>query len=499
MQSTPSPESEPSAGSSPVAPSPDEPRAPDSPYGAVDAERWVPEPDKRPGRTAFQRDRARVLHSAALRRLAGKTQVVAPGTPAGAWDDLPGSPGAGWRPGSEGDGSPGAGGGAGGGSATVGDGDFRGGHAWDVSPRTRLTHSLECAQVGRELGAALGCDPDLVEVACLAHDLGHPPFGHNGERALSAIAEPCGGFEGNAQSLRLLSRLEPKRFAPVGGGFRGSGEGQRSVGLNLTRAALDAAAKYPWRRGGHPTDPDSPKFGVYEDDLAVFGWFRQGAPGQRRCFEAQVMDWSDDVAYSVHDVEDGLNAGHLDPGALLADPERRALFEVAAGRYAPGADQAELGEALDRLLAQDWWPHRYDGSALAQARLKDATSQLIGRFCTTVERATRSAYGPGRLSRYAAELVVPRWVRMECAVLKAVADLYVMQRPDLELLRAQQRVILSELADALRTYAPRGLDPQYRALYEEAEGEPERLRVVVDQISSLTDVSARSLHRRLTG
>ncbi|MCT2590325.1 deoxyguanosinetriphosphate triphosphohydrolase [Streptomyces sp. N2-109] len=448
------------------------------PYDPEDAERWAPEPDKRPGRTAFQRDRARVLHSAALRRLAGKTQVVSAAPPA--WEG-PGDPHS---------------------------------SAWDASPRTRLTHSLECAQVGRELGAALGCDPDLVEVACLAHDLGHPPFGHNGEQELSRIAGPCGGFEGNAQSLRLLSRLEPKRFvaanatagtgstaAPVADDAataEAADDRPVSVGLNLTRAALDAATKYPWPLGGCPDDAGSPKFGVYEDDLAVFSWFRRGAPGTRRCFEAQVMDWSDDVAYSVHDVEDGLHAGHLDPGALLAEPERREIFAVAAGRYAHDAGPEELAAALDRLLAQEWWPHGYDGTALSQARLKDAASQLIGRFCLAAEGATRAAYGTGRLTRYAAELVVPRGVRLECAVLKAVADRFVMQRPDQERLRGEQRIVLAELADALVRRAPHGLDPQFRALYEEAPGEAAALRVLVDQIGSLTDASARALHARLT-
>ncbi|MET9114171.1 deoxyguanosinetriphosphate triphosphohydrolase [Streptomyces longwoodensis] len=414
-----------------------------TPYDDTAAERWAPEPDKRPGRTAFQRDRARILHSAALRRLAGKTQVVTPGTR---------------------------------------------GPAWDASPRTRLTHSLECAQVGRELGAALGCDPDLVEAACLAHDLGHPPFGHNGERALDDFARDCGGFEGNAQSLRLLTRIEPKRFTPEG-----------SVGLNLTRATLDAATKYPWPRGAHPTDPDSRKFGVYDDDRPVFDWVRADAPGTRTCFEAQVMDWSDDVAYSVHDVEDGLHAGHVDPVCLHAEPERREVFAVAARRYVPAdTDPGELAAALDRLQEQEWWPHGYDGTAVAQARLKDATSQLIGRFCLAAETATREAYGSGPLSRYAAELVVPRETRLECAVLKAVADLYVMQRAEQERLRADQRVVIAELAEVLTARAPDGLDPQFRALFAGAPDDRARKRVIVDQIASLTDASARSLHARLT-
>jgi dGTPase len=417
-------------------------------YDDAAQERWVPEPDKRPGRTAFQRDRARVLHSAALRRLAGKTQVVAP------WASAP---------------------------------------EINISPRTRLTHSLECAQVGRELGAALGCDPDLTEAACLAHDLGHPPFGHNGEHALDAVAAGCGGFEGNAQSLRLLTRLEPKRFVCDDG----HGAPARSVGLNLTRAALDAATKYPWTRGGHPTDPASTKFGVYEDDVPVFTWLRAGAPEGRRCFEAQVMDWSDDVAYSVHDVEDGLHAGYVDPGVLLAGPERDDLFALAAARYAPGADPAELGEALDRLHDQQWWPHSYDGSAVAEARLKDATSQLIGRFCLAAEQATRARHGWGRLTRYRAELVVPRATRLECAVLKAVADRYVMQRTDQEMRRRRQRVVIAELGEALLRRAPDGLTPLFRALHQQARDDRGRLRAVVDQIASLTDASALALHQRL--
>jgi dGTPase len=411
-------------------------------YDEAAAERFDPEPDKRPGRTAFQRDRARVQHSAALRRLAGKTQVVTPGAPGG------------------------------------------------DAPRTRLTHSLECAQIGRDLGAAFGCDPDVVEAACLAHDLGHPPFGHNGERVLDHIAAPCGGFEGNAQSLRLLTRLEPKRFAGADG---------RSVGLNFTRATLDAATKYPWPRGCHPTDPDSPKFGAYPDDLPVFTWLRQDAPAGVRCFEAQVMDWSDDVAYSVHDLEDGLLAGHLDPAALRSAPERARVC-AAARRYAPpGTGPGELAAALDRLLGQDWWPHAYDGGALAQARLKDATSQLIGRFCLAVERATRERYGPGPLRRYAAGLVVPRATRLECDVLKAVAHVHVMQRPEQERLRGRQRALLNELGEALRARAPEGLDAQYRALFAAAPDDAARLRVIVDQLAALTDGAARALHARLTG
>jgi dGTPase len=407
-------------------------------YSDADIERYTVESAsdlKRTGgeRTPFQRDRARVLHSLALRRLAGKTQVVAPG-----------------------------------------ESDF---------PRTRLTHSLEVAQIGRELAGSLGADPDLVEAACLAHDLGHPPFGHTGEDALNQVTGAIGGFEGNAQNLRILTRLEAKVLLPDG----------RSAGLNPTRGLLDAATKYPW-----PRRPDTTKFGAYADDLPVFAWLRIGAPAEPvKCFEAQIMDWSDDVAYSVHDLEDAIYAGHLDPKVLLVDEERAALFERSLG-YAPDADPAELADALDRLQAVDWWPAEYDRSFAAQARLKRAASELIGRFCLTVVHATRAEFGPGPHTRYNATLVVPRPIRLENAVLKAVAARYVMETEQAFVLRAQQAALIRDLV-ALLADRPDQLEPAFHAWWSAAPDDAARLRVVIDQIASLTDASARRLHRLLVG
>jgi dGTPase len=402
-------------------------------YDAHATERWVAESPKRarnPGRGPFQRDRARVLHSAALRRLAAKTQVV-----------------------------------------EVGSGDF---------PRTRLTHSLECAQIGREFGAVLGCDPDLVDAACLAHDLGHPPFGHNGESALAAFAAGCGGFEGNAQSLRLLTRLEAK----VPG-----------AGLNLTRATLDATIKYPWAATSGRV-----KFGVYADDAEVFGWIRSGAPPGTLCLEAQVMDWADDVAYSVHDVEDGLQAGLITMAALRDPAEQKAVAALTAADYcAPGSVTVdELCDVFAGLLALPSWPDAFDGSLAALAGLKNLTSELIGRFCSSSQAATLRACPPQtRLTRYAADLVVPRQQRLECALLKGVTAQYVMTRAGAAQTQARERELIAELAAAALAGAPAALDPVFRPGYAAAQSDQERLRAVVDQIASLTDTSAIAWHRRL--
>ncbi len=407
-------------------------------YEPSDIERYAVEPvsgEKRGvgDRTPFQRDRARILHSAALRRLAGKTQVVAPG-----------------------------------------ESDF---------PRTRLTHSLEVAQIGRELAGAFGADPDLVEAACLAHDLGHPPFGHTGEAALNEVAEAIGGFEGNAQNLRIMSRLEAKIITADG----------RSAGINATRALLDATTKYPWRRR-----PGERKFGVYRDDLPVFRWVRAATPADyatAKCFEAQIMDWSDDVAYSVHDLEDAIFSGKVDPKRLTLPEERAALFARTLG-YAPDAAEAELAAALDRLQALEWWPTDYDRSFAAQARLKRTSSELIGRFCRPVVRATRAEYGPGAHRRYQARLVVPRETRLECELLKAVAARYVMETDRALALRRTQSDLIKDLVERLST-RPDLLDPPFAALHAGAPDDAARLRVVVDQVAGFTDASAYSCYRTL--
>ncbi|KAB7744720.1 deoxyguanosinetriphosphate triphosphohydrolase [Nostocoides sp. F2B08] len=405
-------------------------------YTDRDRQRWVTEDPatKRADRADFARDRARLIHSASLRRLSAKTQVLQPSS-----DDF---------------------------------------------IRNRLTHSLEVAQIGREFGAALGCDADVVDTACLAHDLGHPPFGHNGETALDALAADIGGFEGNAQTLRILTRLEPKRCHTDG----------RPAGLNLTRASLDATTKYPWGRGEGPGE--TPKFGVYEDDREVFGWFREGTEPLRRALEADVMDWSDDVAYSVHDVEDAIASGRLDPRRLRDDIDVGGVLAVAGGVYATDLSGDQLGEALERVLATGAVPQRYDGSRVDRATLKDMTSRLIGRFVLAVEEATRAAYGDGDLVRHEAALVVPDDTRAECSVLKAVAAHFVMNAEERVAVMARERAVIADLV-AMVTEAPESrLDPDLLADHRAARSDAESHRVVIDQVASLSDVRALALHGR---
>lgn len=405
-------------------------------YTNHDTARLHPEPTKQSelvthhdGRGPFARDRARVLHSAALRRLADKTQVVGPR-----------------------------------------DGD---------TPRTRLTHSLEVAQIARSIGSGLGLNPDLCDMAGLTHDIGHPPYGHNGEHALNYLATTCGGFEGNAQTLRILTRLEPKVLD----------EHDNSYGLNLTRAALDAACKYPVPK----TNPDGTtnrKYGCYDEDRHLLDWIRAGHHNNQPTMEAQTMDFADDIAYSVHDVEDGIIAGRINLNVLWDLVELSALGDKGEKAFNVPADQLVEAAAYLRELPVLQRAAEFNGSLRGFRNLKAMTSELVGRYVGAVIEATKTDPTNQELlplGRTRGTLIVPPQVLAEVTLLKTIAVLYVMAEPSHIQRQHYQRDRIYRVFDYLTAGAPGALDPMFRLWWERAETAAARERVIIDQIASMTE------------
>jgi dGTPase len=412
-------------------------------YTAFDRERFLPEERSAGGRRGeFARDRARVVHSSALRRLGAKTQVLSPSG-----------------------------------------GDFA---------RTRLTHSLEVAQIGREMAIDLGLNADMVDMACLAHDLGHPPFGHNGEKALDAWAAEFGGFEGNAQTLRLLTRIEPKVITPEG----------RSFGVNLTRASLDATCKYPWLRSEAIAEVGADravKFGAYDDDIEVFEWLRLGAPARIKSAEAQVMDFADDVAYSVHDFEDAIVSKFIDVQSLGDKGNDSNLLEKISIWNGGAISLYALEEALDRLRANEFWLTDFNYSPAALGTLKNLTSSFIGSLVSRTVDAIIDTSQAKSLARFGSSLAIPADVQAEISVLKGIVSAYLMSTEARKPFYEWQRGLLTELADALLASNGANLDAYSTQAWSLASGDVEKHRVIVDQIACLTDQSALTLHHRLVG
>jgi dGTPase len=212
------------------------------------------------------------------------------------------------------------------------------------------------------------------------------------------------------------------------------------------------------------------------------------------------MDWADDVAYSVHDVEDGVHSGHIRLPVLDDPAERTALCQQAEQQYS-ALPANTLEPVLERLLRLP--PLRdladYDGTFAAQGLAKRATSELTGRFVSAAVTATREKFGSDPLGRYTADLVVPEAVVAECALLKAIAYRYVMNRRGVAAQLDHQRRVLTELVAVLFERGAPALSLVMRESWHAAGDDAGRLRVVVDQVAQLTDSAAQAWHDRLLG
>jgi dGTPase len=431
-------------------------------------------PDK-PGdaRSSFQRDRDRLIYTDAFRRLAGVTQVI---------------------------------------SALEG-------HVY----HNRLTHTIKVAQVARRLAERLaghgemiasssGVEPpplssDVAEAAALAHDLGHPPFGHVGEQELQRLVAPlddADSFEGNAQSFRIVTRISRSQA--------------RFVGINLTRATLLAILKYPWLR--HPEHPfGSIKWGAYSSELDDFR-FATGlgpddplpGPDQPQSLEAQVMDWGDDITYAVHDIEDLFRAGMIPLDRLSISQRARDEFAAwvldrwrAHGREVTEDDVARALKAVRTLLGI-WEP--FEGTSEHRTRLRTFCSVLIHRYV----QATTLRPGRGPFGEPGWELSIPAEIRLEVDVLKELTWFFVIERPNLAAQRHGHRAVVRGLfevymdaADTTNSRASRNILPaRVREEVDQAAtlglvSPAARARIVCDAICSMTDEEALRTHTRFTG
>ncbi len=408
-------------------------------YGTFDTERRSGTGDATDYRTPFQIDRDRVLHTPTFRRLQNKTQVF-------------------WS----------------------GEYDFY---------RTRLTHSLEVAQIGKSICYWLKSqtdgplsddyfiDPDLVEAVCLSHDLGHPPFGHAGERTLNYLMRDYGGFEGNAQTLRLLTE---RIFST-----------QRS-GMNPTRAFLDGVLKYKslWTELGNQPEHHF----IYDTQHIYLDWAMGGndfplelPPGSQRdsfkSIECQVMDWADDTAYSLNDLSDSVRAGFLNIEKIESWAEAKG---VETGENTP------LGDLM---------------RAIRRKRVDPFVGKRIGKYIQATHLEREVNFLSGTTNRYGYRLVIDADVKAESSLFKRLAYEVVFRSPQLKQLEHKGSRMLRQLWEVLgeRYISQQKIDGQdfqllpadTAAELEAAADESVRARLVCDFLSGMTDGYAARTYKRL--
>ena len=421
-------------------------------YTPHDKERGRKEPSPDEVRSPFERDRARIIHSAAFRRLQGKTQLF-----------------------------------------TAGEGDFF---------RTRLTHSLEVAQIAKGLALGLGADTDLVEAISLAHDIGHPPFGHSGEQELNRLMKLYGGFEANAQNIRILTKLESKS--------------DLYKGLNLTRATVDGQLKY--KKFFDRTEEGTQEKFLYEDDKVTVDWATDKASAEAgglekkwKSFECEIMDWADDIAYAVHDLEDSLHAKYIDKSTFHDSAEDPRIWqvekEVAKEYIASEVDVTTTYRDLRKLVydllnngasdfvfKDDKGYHRQ-----LKANRKQLTRCLIDRYVKAAKRSQRKTVPPRAIShRYFYKVCVPVKKEVEVCLLKGLIKKFVYQSPQVKTLEAKGNHIIRCLFLKLMSgdNAKELLPEDWKEHLNEVSTIEGRARVVCDYIAGMTDDYAQKTYSR---
>lgn len=398
-------------------------------YGGYDHKRFHAEKSK-PGdlRSEFQRDRDRIIHSFAFRRLQGKTQVIA-----------------------------------------IGEADFF---------RTRLTHSLEVSQIGRALSSRLGANPDLVEAICLAHDLGHPPFGHKGETILNELMNEYEGFGANAQTFRILTEIEGRTPA-----YRG---------LNLTRATLDGLLKYKNKHRDLTTNDRITHF-FYDEDDQLVQWVDKNWKQGSQSLECSIMEWADDVAYAVHDFEDAVRSGFIRYENFV---DAGLLDEISKHLDASddSLDREEVGFIVNQM-AQELWKRRKH--KIGSRELKEFTSSLIHQMITAAR--LKSIATNAWSVRYRWAISVDPIAKKKCLILQRIVRTLYIENPRIANLEFKAEVVLRHLFDVL-------MDPRYINLVPEEfqfhlkkmkNNRKKYARLICDYISGMTDHYAIRLYLRL--
>lgn len=445
-----------------------------------------PSPKGGLGRTNFRRDFARLLHSPSFRRLQGKTQLF------------------------------------------PGETDFF---------RNRLTHSLEVAQVAKGIAlklnasiAAFRRDPinlDLVELAGLAHDLGHPPFGHNGEAALDECMRDCGGFEGNAQTLRILSRIEKKVYSDSVGDWCGISETgkDRRCGLNFTYRSLASVLKYDEKIPPERSNEADLVKGFYSTEENLVRQIKEhvGEPTNSRVkfktIECYIMDLADDIAYSTYDLEDAMKGGFAHPlqlrSILAANRELVSRIREKVAKEIPGTSDGDVYQALHRILDI---PSASRGSrklSKDQARIEhelsgfDASIQMAthGRLRVTLTSFLINKFisgikvkvGKGQDIKFS-KVYLDKQIHLEIESLKRLNYELMIMSPRLKIVEWRGKELVKTIFETLDSPDGYLLFPEdYRRMHERLKSNEEKKRLVCDFIAGMTDRYAVEFYSRVKG